>query len=120
MYQQSSVLYQLMTTIKDRKMNPSPKSYTNSFMAGGVERIGQKIVEEATEVLGAARSSSHDERHGNLVHESADLIYHLFVMLSYCDVDLDDGLDDGLKELTQRSGTSGFTEKATRGENSKT
>ena len=81
MDQHSSVLVQLMATISDRKNNPSPNSYTSALMASGVERIGRKIVEEATEVLVAARTSSHDERRRNLVHESADLIYHLFVML---------------------------------------
>ena len=49
-----SVLAQLMATIEDRKANPSTKSYTTTLMAGGVQRMGAKITEEAAEVVDAA------------------------------------------------------------------
>ena len=49
-----NVLAQLMAVIEDRKANPPAKSYTNALLAGGVEKIGGKIREEADEVVEAA------------------------------------------------------------------
>ena len=99
-----------MSIIADRKANPPVKSYTTKLFSGGVEKIGEKIMEEASEVVEAA----HEVRENgtdHLVYESADLVYHLFVMLGYFDVPLD-SLE---KELARRFGISGIDEKAARG-----
>ena len=105
-----SILAQLMAVIEDRKANPSQKSYTASLLAGGTEKIGAKIVEEAAEVVEAAAEPGQQGRQ-HLVHEAADLIYHLCVMLGYRDVNL----AEVEAELAQRFGTSGLEEKASRG-----
>ncbi len=54
--------------------------------AGGVDKIGKKIGEEATEVVIAAKNDSRKE----LVWESADLLFHLLVLLEHAGVSLDE------------------------------
>lgn len=107
------VLAQLMQTIQDRKANPPERSYTTKLFEGGVPKIGEKIVEEAAEVVEAAAEAESDsgaEGHQHLVHEAADLIYHLFVMLGHCDVQL----SEVETELARRFGISGLDEKESR------
>ena len=104
-----TVLHRLMAVVEDRKLNPPAKSYTTSLFAGGVEKIGGKIREEANEVAEAAAEPG-EEGHQHLVHEAADLIYHLFVMLAHRDVPL----AEVEAELARRFGISGLDEKAAR------
>ena len=68
-------LYQL---ILSRKENPPPNSYTAKLFAAGDVEIAKKVGEEAIEVIVASYKES-DER---LASESADLIYHLLVLLA--------------------------------------
>lgn len=105
----SPVLDQLMTVILDRKHNPPAKSYTNALLAGGVQKIGGKILEEAAEVVEAATEAGEAGRQ-HLVHEAADLLYHLWVLLALHDIPLAEV--DG--ELARRFGISGIDEKASR------
>ena len=108
---ETSVLAQLMAVIEDRKANPPAKSYTTTLFQGGVERIGFKIMEEAAEVARAAgKSEESAEARGDLIHEAADLIYHVFVMLGYRNVPL----REVENELARRFGISGLDEKAAR------
>jgi len=104
-----SVLAQLMDVIIHRKENPSQESYTSRLMTGGVEAIGRKITEEASEVVEAAGESG-PQGHEHLVHEAADLMYHLLVMLGHCNVNL----TEVQAELARRFGVSGLEEKAAR------
>ncbi|MCP4419219.1 MAG: phosphoribosyl-ATP diphosphatase [Chloroflexi bacterium] len=67
---------QLFTTLQERKANPSPESYTTSLLADEDE-IVKKIGEEAIELILAAKGQG-DQR---IVEETADLIYHLLVLL---------------------------------------
>ncbi|BDE06222.1 histidine biosynthesis bifunctional protein HisIE [Vulcanimicrobium alpinum] len=76
----------LARTIAHRKAHPPEGSYTAKLFAGGVDRIGKKIGEEATEVVIAAKN---DDR-GELVWETADLLYHTLVLLAERGVPLDD------------------------------
>ena len=109
MSQSVQVLADLMAVIEDRKANPPARSYTTSLFAAGVEKIGGKILEEAQEVVDAAHEADA-VGHAHLTHEAADLIYHLFVMLGYRGV----SLDEVAEELQKRFGTSGLIEKASR------
>ena len=115
----NSILNELMQTIRERKRNPSAKSYTCQLLAGGVDSIGAKITEEAAELIEAAHElsatgsdgSTQDEaKRRAVIHEAADLVYHLFVLLGHCDLEL----DDVQVELARRFGTSGLEEKASR------
>jgi phosphoribosyl-ATP pyrophosphohydrolase len=83
-----SILARLMGRIEDRKRNRPVGSYTVTLLDGGVDRIGAKIHEEAAEVVAAAQSQ-HTGMREEVIHEAADLIYHLFVLMAHCGVTLD-------------------------------
>ncbi len=74
----------LEAVLAQRKLDPPEGSYVAKLYAGGVDRIGKKIGEEATEVVIAAKNDDPDE----LVWESADLLFHLLVMLAERNVSL--------------------------------
>ena len=111
----SSVFSQLMAAIEDRKLNPPARSYTASLFQGGVGMIGGKIIEEANEVVEAGADPA-DTRQQHVVHEAADLIYHLFVLLGHCGIPLE-RLE---AELQRRFGVSGLYDKAARARRNKT
>ena len=100
-----------MEAIEQRKSSTAQSSYTASLFAGGVERIGAKITEESGETVEAASEPGEDGRR-HLVHEAADLIYHLFVLLVHRNV----SLAEVEAELARRFGTSGHDETASRKE----
>jgi phosphoribosyl-ATP pyrophosphohydrolase len=85
---------QLFATLQARKANPSPTSYTTSLLTAGEDEIVKKIGEEAVEVILAAKGQG-DQR---VVEETADLVYHLLVLL----VSRDLSWDDIRTELKQR------------------
>ena len=108
-----SIFAQLMATIEDRKAHPSEKSYTSQLLAGGAAKIRKKIVEEAAEIFEAAGEPG-DEGRRHLTNETADLLYHLFVLLAHRDI----ALTEIEQELARRFGISGLAEKAARKETS--
>ncbi|RFS21092.1 bifunctional phosphoribosyl-AMP cyclohydrolase/phosphoribosyl-ATP diphosphatase HisIE [Chitinophaga silvatica] len=63
--------------IADRKNNPSEKSYTASLFAKGINKIAQKVGEEAVEVVIEAKDSNDDL----FLNESADLLFHYLILL---------------------------------------
>ena len=73
-----SILLELESIICSRKANPRAGSYTCRLFAQGIDEIAKKVGEEAIEVIVAATNQS-DER---VTKESADLIYHLLVLLA--------------------------------------
>jgi phosphoribosyl-ATP pyrophosphohydrolase/phosphoribosyl-AMP cyclohydrolase len=79
-------LVALAQTIAHRKIAAPEGSYTAKLFAGGVDRIGKKIGEEATEVVIASKNSDR----GELVWETTDLLYHLLVLLAERGVTLDE------------------------------
>ncbi len=79
-------LTQLQNIINDRAVNKNEKSYTSSLMTAGVNKIAQKVGEEAVEVIIEAMADNHDR----LLEESADLLYHLLVLLNYKNLTLKD------------------------------
>lgn len=103
---ESAILQTLYNVILDRKANPTDASYTASLMRGGIDKILKKVGEEATEVVIAGKGGVTEE----IVYESADLIYHLFVLLGYQNIPP----EAVYSELQRRFGTSGIAEKAAR------
>jgi phosphoribosyl-AMP cyclohydrolase / phosphoribosyl-ATP pyrophosphohydrolase len=75
----SAVLSQLADLIQRRKQEQTEGSYTVKLLNGGPERIGKKVGEEATEVVIAAMKGDP----GELAYETADLLYHTFVLLAH-------------------------------------
>ena len=100
------ILKRLEQTIADRRDADPATSHVARLFAAGRGRIAQKVGEEAVEAVIAAMS---DDRAG-LISESADLIFHLAVLLS----DQGASLGDVLAELERREGVSGIAEKAAR------
>lgn len=104
-----AILQQLMAVIEDRKANPPAKSYTTKLFAGGIPKIGEKILEEAREVVEAA-SEPGPEGRAHAIYEAADVTYHLMVLLGHLGI----GWTEVEAELGRRFGISGIDEKAAR------
>ncbi|MDR1558596.1 MAG: bifunctional phosphoribosyl-AMP cyclohydrolase/phosphoribosyl-ATP diphosphatase HisIE [Clostridiales bacterium] len=68
----------LYSTALERKENPREGSYTNYLFEKGIDKILKKVGEESAEVIIAAKNNSKDE----IIYETADLLYHLSVMLA--------------------------------------
>ena len=90
------MLKKLFEIIEDRKANPTEKSYTASLFAEGEDRILQKVGEEATEVIIAAKGQG-DQR---IIEEVSDLFYHTLVLLSAKGLKLSD-VEDELRKRHQ-------------------
>src|SRR5690606_22903273 len=76
----------LRATIKDRKNNPSDKSYTASLFAKGINKVAQKVGEEAVEIVIEAK----DDNKELFMGEAADLLYHYLVLLEAKGYELDE------------------------------
>ncbi|EJF07716.1 phosphoribosyl-ATP pyrophosphohydrolase [Thiovulum sp. ES] len=103
-----SVIDQLFHTIEERKREGnSDKSYTAKLLNGGANRILKKVIEEAGEFSLAVKDRDEKE----IILESADLLYHTLVALSYSNVNP----DKVREEIKKRFGIGGLVEKASRG-----
>jgi phosphoribosyl-ATP pyrophosphohydrolase/phosphoribosyl-AMP cyclohydrolase len=81
----ADILAELTAVLKDRKENPKESSYTNMLM-DDMETLCGKINEEAGELAEAAQGSEEHE----LVHEAADVLYHMLVLLRAKGVELEE------------------------------
>jgi len=86
-----TILRELEELIKQRKEKPVEGSYTSKLFAEGKEKIYKKFGEEAIEVLVA-------EGRERIIHETADLLYHLLVLLAHNGI----SLGEVMKELRRR------------------
>ena len=74
----SETIQELMNVIRDRRDHPREGSYTSSLFRAGPAKILKKVGEEAAEVVVAGALEGKER----LIYESADLIYHLLVLLA--------------------------------------
>ena len=79
----------LTEVIRDRKSKSADTSYTASLFAKGINKIAQKVGEEAVELVIEAKDANKDLFLG----EAADLLFHYLVLLEAKEVDLDEVLD---------------------------
>lgn len=108
----NDILQQLNDIIRQRiEAGDSESSYVAKLHAAGLDKILQKVGEEATETIIAAKNAELFSTNEKLVHETADLVFHTLVMLAALGVDF----DTVLKELERRFGNSGISEKQSRG-----
>lgn len=77
------IIDELYDLVQERKEKPKDGSYTNYLLEKGEDKICKKIGEESTEVVIAVKNNSRDE----FVYETADLIYHLVVMMGKMNVE---------------------------------
>ena len=82
-------LQTLESIIADRKNNPSDKSYTTSLFAKGINKVAQKVGEEAVELVIEAKDDNKDLFLG----EAADLLFHYLILLQAKGFKLDDVLE---------------------------
>jgi phosphoribosyl-AMP cyclohydrolase / phosphoribosyl-ATP pyrophosphohydrolase len=80
------MLNELEAIIRDRKANPKARGYTNSLFDAGLNKIAQKVGEEAAEVIVAALGQGRQEQIGEL----SDLFYHTLVLMAQLGITLDD------------------------------
>ena len=107
----SEILARLAAIIEERKHGDADASYVAQLHQRGLNKILEKVGEEAVETILAARDAEQSGRNEQLVYETADLWFHSLVMLSH----LGSGPDQVLAELERRFGVAGLTEKASRG-----
>jgi phosphoribosyl-ATP pyrophosphohydrolase len=99
-------LSSLEAIVADRAKASPEQSWTAKLVAQGQTKAAKKLGEEAVEAVIAAISNDR----ANLVAESADLLYHLMVVLKIADIPL----QDVMGELERRTNQSGLQEKASR------
>jgi phosphoribosyl-ATP pyrophosphohydrolase len=100
------VLDRLYATVAKRRRASPGVSYTAKLLAGGVDKIGGKVIEEAAETVAAALN----EGPRRVAAESADVLYHLLVLWAAARVKP----GDVWAELARREGVSGIAEKKSR------
>jgi len=108
----NEVLRELAVVLEQRKSASSENSYVASLHEKGLNKILEKVEEEATETIQAAKEcdTNNSDSKAAVVHETADLWFHTMVMLSYFDL----GPEQVLEELEKRFNISGLQEKASR------
>ena len=80
---------QLRSIIKERKNNPTDQSYTASLFAKGINKVAQKVGEEAVEIVIEAK----DDNKELFMGEAADLLYHYLILLEAKGYELDEVMD---------------------------
>jgi len=99
-------LKDLEKIIAERAGASPEESWTSRLVASGIDKAAKKLGEEAVETVIAAMGGKKDD----IIGESADLLFHLLVVLKMHDIPL----SSVLAELERRTGQSGIAEKAAR------
>ncbi len=100
------VLSRLSQTLASRRNADPSTSYTAKLFSKGPDAILKKIGEESAELIMAGK----DGEVNRIVSESADLFYHVMVLLAFFDL----SIEDVRRELARREGVSGIEEKNSR------
>jgi len=106
----SDILQQLERILDERRKAAPETSYVAQLHGKGLNKILEKVGEEATETLLAAKDAQQTGDHQEVIAETADLWFHSLVMLSHLGISHQQVLD----ELARRMGISGLEEKASR------
>ena len=106
MKNKEKILSNLYDVIQERINNNANNSYVNNLHKSGIQKIAEKIGEEAVETIVAILSKDKKD----IIHESADLLFMLLIALGEKDIELNEIFD----ELHRREGVSGIKEKENR------
>ena len=101
-----NILLALEKILEERKLSSEDKSYVSSLYGQGTKKILEKIAEESNEVIQAVKKEGKDQ----VIHEVADLWFHLLVLLRHENIKV----EEVELELAKRFGISGHKEKASR------
>lgn len=104
------VLTQLGDILEQRKAATAEKSYVASLHEKGLNKILEKVGEEATETILAAKDAQVSQDNSDVIYETADLWFHSLVALSH----LGERPEAVINELARRFDMSGLDEKASR------
>ena len=99
------MLEDLIKVIRERRKSSTDKSYTKQLISSGLEKCIDKLQEEFDELKDALK-----EDKSNVIHETADVIYHLLVSLEVANIKF----EDVLAELENRKKKSGIEERKNR------
>lgn len=102
----NEILNKLQSVLEQRKNENSASSYVASLYDKGLDSILKKIGEESAETIMAAKDGVPEK----IIYESADLLFHLMILLSHQNLDI----NQVLQELEGRFGLSGIAEKESR------
>lgn len=108
-----NILNELTQVLEARKNAAPESSYVASLHHKGLNKILEKVGEECTETVLAAKDAEHSKNTDDLVYEIADLWFHSLVMLSHFNLNA----EAILQELARRFNVSGHAEKASRSTN---
>ncbi len=103
----NDILIKLDEVINERKEQNKDNSYSATLLNAGVEKCAEKFGEEAVELIIACLSKENN----SIVHEAADTLYHLNVLMRSKNI----SIKEVLEELSKREGVSGLKEKENRG-----
>lgn len=106
----NNVIGELSAILEERKGASADSSYVASLYSKGLNKILEKVGEEATETILAAKDAEKSGDNSELIYETADLWFHTMVTLKHLDV----SPEEVLEELARRFGLSGLEEKANR------
>ncbi|QQZ11198.1 bifunctional phosphoribosyl-AMP cyclohydrolase/phosphoribosyl-ATP diphosphatase HisIE [Heyndrickxia vini] len=104
-----SIYTQVMDEIIDRKTNVVENSYTNYLFDKGIDKIGKKVIEEAGEVVIAAKNRNDKE----IINECSDLLYHVFVLLAEQNIQLEKMENELKKRFTKKGNSKGERKEIT-------
>lgn len=102
----NDVLLRLSATLAARRNADPETSYTARLFSKGPDSILKKIGEESAELIMAAKDGVNQ----SIIMESADVMYHVMVLLAFYGL----SIDDVCQELQRREGVSGIDEKKSR------
>ena len=105
-----SILERLTIILEARRHADPSTSYVADLHERGINKVLEKVGEEATEVILAAKDAEASGNVEELVKETADLWFHTMVLLAH----MDSSPAAVLEELERRFGTSGLEEKTSR------
>ena len=106
----SDIIQELSRILEERRDGDPYSSYVAQLNIKGLNKILEKVGEEASETIIAAKDAAVSSDNADLIKETADLWFHTMVLLGH----LGASPMDVLEELERRLGTSGLTEKAAR------
>ena len=105
-----SVISALGDVLEERKNASADSSYVASLYHKGLNKILEKVGEEATETIIAAKDAQQSGDNSEVIYETADLWFHSLVLLAHKGL----SAEQVLQELDRRFGLSGLEEKASR------
>lgn len=106
----NDILSALDTVLEQRKQAAPDSSYVAGLYHKGLNKILEKVGEESTEMIIAAKDAERSGDASNVIYETADVWFHTLVALHQLGL----SSDDVLKELARRFDLSGLVEKANR------